>query len=171
MANELVAELRPRDFMRANGPLSMVDVAPIGVLGGLRLLKSDTSGFYALIRVPANLTVGTGYTAKALVVDDGADAADPGKVIVVGATLKVLASGTDYATFASDDIGTETTASVTLDATAGQVVEGSLAVANANADSVGAGSWAIVRVRRIGTNASDTCLGTAILLGVHILNT
>jgi hypothetical protein len=168
MASEYEVSLRPRDFMRTNGPLTTNDLAPTGVSAGLRLLKSDVTGYTAIFRLTST-AVGTGLTVKILVVDDGKDSADLGKVVRMGAAVKLIASGTDDLT--ATGIGTEVEGSATLDATTGQAVELSIALTQAEADGIAALGWGLLRIRRIGTAATDTCQGTAILLAVEVINT
>jgi len=168
MASEYEVSLRPRDFMRTNGPLTTNDLAPSGASAGLRLLKSDVTGYTAIFRATSTV-IGTGLTVKLLVVDDGKDSNDLGKVVRLGAAVKLIASGTDDLT--TTGIGTEVEGSLTLDATTGQAVELSIALTAAEADSIAALGWGMLRVRRIGTAATDTCQGTAILLAVEVINT
>lgn len=170
MANELVANIVPRSLTRQNGPISMLDFATVNGVEGVRLLKSDVKGFFYLVRIPAGITVGTGYTVKLLVVDDGKTATDPGLAVRLGINFKTLATGTDTLDFTSG-AGTETAANLTLTATAGVVTESSLAITKANADGLDAAGWGLLQIRRIGTNAGDTATGTVLLLGAHILNT
>ncbi len=168
MANEYEASLRPRDFWRTNGPITTNDVGPSGAVAGLRLLKSDLTGYTAVFRATST-AIGTGLTVKILIVDDGKDSNDLGKVVRLGAAVKLIASGTDDLT--TTGIGTEVEASGTLDATSGQAVEVSIALTAAEADSIAALGWGMLRIRRIGTAATDTCKGTALLLAVEVINT
>jgi hypothetical protein len=168
MASEYEVSLRPRDFNRQNGPVTVNDLVSSGLGTGLRLLKSDTAGFTAIFRATGT-AVGTGFTVKALIVDDGKDANDLGKVVRLGVTFKALASGTDDLT--ATGVGTEIEVSGTLDATTGQVVEVSQAVTQAEADGIAALGWGLFRIRRIGTATTDTCPGNPLLLAVEIINT
>lgn len=171
MANAVgqIGDFSPLMLLRGDGPVSMIDLAPSGVYYGLRATKHNEKGWYKVLRVPGEMTVGTGYTLSLLVTDDGSDANDLGKVAVFGLNFKLLASGTDDLTLTG--IGTETTGTVTLDATSGQVVELSLAITKANADALDAAGWGLLRIRRIGSNASDTCRGTVLIVGCHLDNT
>lgn len=171
MANELVAQLPPRAWIRetASGYQFSDVAAPTGDLVGLRLNKLDTDGYNTVFQVPASLTVGTGVTFTLLVTDGGGTPDDLGKVVHLGITVKKLASGetTDLDTGA----GTEQTVDVTLQSTTQEVTLATKAIANANLDSVGAGDIAAVRIRRIGSNAADTANGSVILVGVFVKNT
>lgn len=171
MANEFIAVLRPRDFTRLNGgPLASNDVAQRASLAGLRLLKSDASGFAAVAVLNAEHTYGTGITLSIGVLDDGADSNDLGKVVRLGVTVKKLATGADTLDIATS-AATEQTVDVTLDSNSGEIVLAALAIANAALDSAGAGDTFEIRVRRLGTHANDTCMGTAVLTHLYIRNT
>jgi hypothetical protein len=170
MANERVAEIYPRDLMRLNGaPLNEVDLVQSGLGMGVRLTKGDTSGYSFLVMIPAGLTVATGFTYTPIIVDDGSNAGDLGKVVRLGVTAKALASGTDDLT--ATGAATEATHDMTLDATTGQVVFTDLAIASASQDSLATGGMALITIRRIGTAAEDTCKGSVLLLGVKVRNT
>jgi hypothetical protein len=169
--NEMVAVLRPRDFYRLNGGYPDDScLVQRGSVAGLRLLKSDTQGFTAVTAINAEHTMGTGLTLSIGVLDDGTDAADLGRVVRLGVTVKTLATGADTLDIATS-AATEQTVDVTLDATAGEIVLASLAIANANLDSAAVGSTILIRVRRIGAASQDTCQGTAVLTHVYIRNT
>ena len=172
MANEDVQQLRPRDFFREStaGTDAALSATPTGDMHGLSLPKLDSQGYTTWFTVDAALTVGTGLTFSLPVVDDGTNSDDLGKVVRLGITVKKLVSGSDTADL-DTAAATESTVDVTLDATSGEITVGSKAIANAALDSVGAGDTAMLRIRRLGTNANDTCKGRIILLGVAIKNT
>lgn len=172
MANEYVEMLRPRDFCResATGYDAAASIAFSNDVGCLTLPKLANQGYTAPFVVDAALTVGTGLTFVPIVTDDGTNSDDLGKVVRLGITVKRLVSGSD--TFDVDtNAATEATVDVTLDATSGEHVQGSCAIANAALDSVVVGNMAVVRIRRIGTHANDTCNGRALLAGLYIKNT
>src|SRR5262245_44670312 len=166
MATELVDQVKPKDLMPLNGIPSFPRLIASNSGPAVPLRKGDTNGYSFLLTIPANLTIATGLTFKLDTVDDGKDAGDLGKVIVRGVTWRKVASGTDNLDIATG-AGTEQTSNVTMNATSGVVVTTSIAVANANLGSAGAGDRVEVRVRRIGTSASDTCNGQALLCGVY----
>lgn len=172
MANAVgkIASFSPIEVLRGNGPVEMIDLGPSKSVYGLRALKGDEKGWYRVLRIPDEYIVGTGYTLRLLVTDDGKDTNDLGKVAVFGFNVKLIASGTDNLDFATG-AGTETTGTVTLNATSQVCVELALAITKANADGADAGGWALVRFRRIGSNASDTCRGTVLIVGSHLENT
>jgi len=130
---------------------------------GVSVFKNDDPLFTDVVKIPNNATLTTGVTIDFLIVDDGKDAADLGKGVVFGVVAKLLASGTDNLDVTSG-AGAEVTGTVTLSATKGAVVVGSVAVPNANLDSAAIGGHVAVQVRRIGSNAADTCRGRIVLL-------
>lgn len=155
---------------RLNGaPINVNDLVASNTLLNMRALKSDLNGWSALVKLPANLTYTTGLTFQFSVTDDG-DAANLGKVVVMGVTTKKVTSGTDNYDIAAN-AGTEQTVSLTLNSTAGVAVLGSLAITNANLDSAGAGDVVLIRIRRIGTNASDTAPGNVLIGPIFVTNT
>lgn len=138
-----------------------------GGLLGRPLAKGD--GYQFLVRIPALGTpVATGLTFTFLLVDE-ANNADAGKVIRLGITAKLLATGTD--TTLQTGASAEAEADATSDATAGEVTAVSVAVATAALDAVAASSWLLVQVRRIGTHANDTHSGRVIILGITVRDT
>lgn len=177
MANEFITQLGPRDFFRestfgdtphlyteqAGGPGTSNDVY------GLSLPKLATQGYTALVPISHANTFTTGLTLTFYLVDDGTDSADLGKVIRLGVTFKRLIDGesADIDTAAA----TEQTSDITLQSTSGLIKVSTLAVANANLDSLATGEACLLRVRRISTATQDTCQGRVLLLGVSIKNT
>jgi hypothetical protein len=171
MANEFLAQLTPRDFFResAMGTQDMFNLAQVGDLAGLVFPKLATHGYTALVPISHANTFTTGITLSLYTVDDGADAADLGKVVRFGITPKRLidAETVDVDTGAA----TEVTVDVTLESTAGNITVNTVAIANAALDSLASGEAMLLRIRRIGSHANDTCQGRAIVLGASIKNT
>jgi hypothetical protein len=114
-------------------------------------------------------TFTTGLTFTLFLVDDAQDAADLGKVVRIGITVKTVvdAETVDLDTAAA----TETTQDCTLKSTSNQILVQTVAIANAALDSLASGQAMAIRIRRIGTHANDTCNGRALLLGVSVKNT
>lgn len=170
MADERVAEIYPCHFFRLNGaPINEVDLVQSGNGAGVRLTKGDTAGYSFLLQVPAGLTVATGFTYTPIIVDDGSNAGDLGKVVRLGITAKALVSGTDDLT--ATGAATEATHDMTLDATTGQIVFTDKAIASASQDSLATAGMALITIRRVGTASQDTCQGSVLLLGVKVRNT
>ena len=171
MANEFLAQLKPRDFTRESslGVASALNLVQVGDLAGLPLPKLATQGYTALVPISHANTYTTGVTVTLYTVDDGTNSADLGKVVRFGVTFKRLIDGESVDMDAG--AATEQTVDVTLESTSGNVTVNTLAIANANLDSLASGEAVMMRVRRIGTHANDTCNGRAVLLGVAIKNT
>jgi hypothetical protein len=172
MALEFVSDLRPRDFYRETSMGYAPDMAYASSadLGGLPLPKLSDQGYVALFETPGANTQGTGLTFKVALVDDGSSAADLGKVVRIGITVKLIATGADTLDL-DTSAATETATDITLDATSGEVVVSAIAIANAALDSVVVNRIAAIRIRRIGSHANDTCNGRVILLGCFVRNT
>jgi hypothetical protein len=171
MAGEYVDSIRPRDLFRLNGaPINMIDHVTRGSMGAARLLKSDNKGYTFRCTLPGNWTYSTGLTFNFDLTDDGADANDLGAGVRLGVTIKKINGGSETTDIAVN-AGTEQNVTVTLSSTTNTIVSGSLAIANANLDSAGAGDTILVRVRRIGTDAADTAPGPVLFLGGYIKNT
>ena len=131
-----------------------------------------TEWYNAIWYVPAGIALATGLTFKLVFTDDGLSAADLGTVIRIGVTpfnLSTALSVIDWSLAASK--GTETFVSLTLGATSGLPVTGSIAIVTANLASLAAGSIFGMRIRRVGDNAADTCPGRVLLLGGQVNDT
>jgi hypothetical protein len=164
--------LRPSDAVpeSAGNPVGSPANTPVsvGLSNGLGYNKSVDSGAVWVNRLPATASFATGATFSLMVADD-VNNADPGKIARFAVTVKKLASGTDVVTVAG--AGTETTVDLTLPATAGVVLSGTVAIVTANLDGALAGDWVLLRVRRLGTAAADTHRGRVVLLGVEMRDT
>ena len=165
-----IMQVTPFQLARENGPPWWRDFTPVGKMGGLPMRKLATEFYDVLVTIPADATVGTGISVHLFVTDDGADAADLGKVVKFGIAAKKIASDTDTLDLTSAG-GAEQTTTVTLNAAAGVVEIGTVTIANAALDSAGAGDLVALRVRRIGTDATDTCQGRVVLCGAYVWNT
>jgi hypothetical protein len=151
--------LRPSDAVpeSAGNPVGSPANTPVsvGLSNGLGYNKLVDSGAVWVNRLPATASFATGATFSLMVADD-VNNADPGKVARFAVTVKKLATGTDV---------------ITLPATAGVVLVGSVAIVAANLDGAAAGDWVLLRVRRLGTSANDTHRGRVVLLGVEMRDT
>lgn len=188
MASEFVASLRPCDFQRetdlGNDPSVALVLTPgeadqsgttAGDIRGLslpRFVRGNVQnyGYTTTFRIPASLTLATGLTFKVYLSDDGKNAGDLGKAVELGITLKRLAAD------ATEDVdvsaATEVTATATLSSTSGGISITSIAIANAALPaSTAVGDLLLMRLRRIGANASDTCQGRALLIHCDVQNT
>lgn len=189
MASELVASLGRLDLERetdfGNDP-SVVAVLSPGEstpgatlqcdLRAVSLPKYTTAknlvayGYTAAFRIPLNLTLGTGLTFKCYLADDGQNVNDLGTQVVVGITLKRMAANATWSL--ESGAAAEVTGTATLSSTASGVEILSIAIANGSLPaSTAAGDLLLMRIRRIGTNASDTCVNRVLLYRVEINNT
>jgi hypothetical protein len=181
MSAELVAQLPPRvwDRQTAAGYNTWANAVTGKIntdLFGLRLNKLNTvpaantpyDGYVTTFQIPGNLTMGTGLTFYFDVVDNAEFQSDPGLVIQLGVTVLLLGAG--VAPLFSGG-GTEQTVNITMNATSGDMAQGTLAIASANLNGAVVGSVVAVRLRRIGTATADTMQGSAILLACAVKNT
>jgi hypothetical protein len=136
-----------------------------------KLIQSQLIEYYSFsCIVPAAATLATGITIVLNIVDDTLNSLDLGKVLDMGVTAQNLSASGAMTNF-TGGVGTETTGTVTLSSTSRNPVQISLAIANAQLNSLAAGNILGIRIRRIGDNASDTVPGRAVLLGGIIKNT
>lgn len=166
---EVLDFIKPSQMVPIHGDPGTTNLVRVGdgLVAGFPLPKLDGVGFTFVSRIPALGTpVGTGLTFGLLLVDDPGNTG-AGLVVRVGITVKKIVSGTDTLTFTGAD--TETEASVTMDATTGEVV--AAAVACTAIDSLAASSWYLVRVRRLGIASTDTHLGRVICIGAEVRDT
>lgn len=166
MANELVASLPLSVWRRANGPVNDLNFASSGSYHGLRLLKSDTEGYTAMFTLGEVGTLNATYSVRLAITDTGLDANDLGKVVRLGVTVKLIADGETMAIGTSG--GTEVEASGTLDTTTGEIEL--VTIASVGLDSMTEPTMGLIRVRRIGTAATDTCQNEVLLAHVDIIN-
>lgn len=190
MASELVASLGPGDLQRETDlgndtGLSLVLSPGEGAVGQSPSVQGDIRamslpkyvrgnlvayGYTAMFRIPLNLTLATGLTFKSYITDDGQNAADLGTAVVLGITLKRMAANATVTL--ESGAATEVTGTLTLSSTSGGVLIGSIAIANAALPaSTAAGDLLLMRVRRLGSNASDTCQNRVLLYRVEVNNT
>lgn len=162
--------LLPAVFTRENGPAWRNDYLLSGKMIGLPMRKLATEFYTALVKIPADWTVGTGLTFTTYLTDDGHTASDLGLVVRIGIAVKKIVSGTDT-TDSSAGLDTEATSDVTLAATTTVITVTDKAIANAALDAAGAGDTILVRVRRVGTATQDTAQGNVALLALNVANT
>lgn len=130
---------------------------------GVGFTKRDDLYITEVVKIPANATLTTGVSVDLLLVDDGADAADLGKLAVFEVLVKTLVSGTDTLDMTAS-AGTAVQATATLAATKGVVTLLTIAVVNASLDSAAAGGHVAIQIRRVGSAVAETCNGRVIVL-------
>lgn len=193
MAGEVLAQINPADLFRETS-VGYVLAYQSGLYGGvqgqsrglsLQKIPRDLIPVPSFIQaaqpkeyyngqwiVPAAVALATGLTFRFMLCDDGTDPADLGKVVQLEVTpfnLSTAAAPADWSLAASQ--GTATTGNVTLSATSGAIVIGSIAIVLANLRALAAGNVFGMRLRRVGDAVADTCNGRALLLGGVITNT
>ena len=171
MAGETIVQLGAQDLRKnsALGYNTTFSRAPVGNYGidGATFGKDANASYNVIVKTPAGATLTTGFKVDLVLVDDGKDANDLGKVAVFGVLIKKLASGTDTLDM-TFSVGGEVTANATLAATAGIITTLTISVPNASADSVAAGDTFMMRIRRVGTNAADTCNGRILCVAATV---
>jgi hypothetical protein len=153
--------------------------AAAGVMSGIQTL-----GAMFIFVIPAAMTAGLQFNIQAT--DDGTNAADLGLNALFGIQTKVLVTGAyvnlgipNYATtspFLSpgggsgvNAIGVETSAVLTLGATAGLIASCTIQIITANlGNAAAANSTILCRVRRVSVAATDTLPGSVLVTGVTI---
>lgn len=139
-------------------------------VAGIRLPHGAKSTIYRLVRVPLGSTLTTGVTVEvAFCIDPNANNADiSGSKVFLEATIGPITSGTSIL---DDTVLTSCTATTAqtaaLPTAVGKVFVQAIAMANAKTNSLAVGNWALLRVRRLGDNASDTNTGIIVLLGLE----
>jgi hypothetical protein len=179
MANEHIARLDPQSFINCGGttflggPYSGRSSLAVGCGAGVSLEPGKTTSVYAGVRIPEAAALATGITAD-LAVGMPAGTISIPKAVVLGITIGPVTSGTS--TFDEDGStgplagSTEVTATITLVANPVIVVQ-AFAIVIAKLNSLAAGGHALVRIRRLGTNAADTFTGPVVLLWGDLRNT
>ncbi len=173
MANALVTQLDAGSLIRESEmgeyiPLNLV-LLPNGTARGIAFPKVTTGnntpyGYLATFVIPPGLTLTTGLEVYLNTTDDGAFAGDLGSTTVFGVTVKkVTAANTNMGS-----AGTEVTATITMAAASGQLVQTIVAVPNADLNGAAAGDTICVRIRRIGGNASDLVNGRVLMPAAHV---
>jgi hypothetical protein len=176
MSGELVAQIDSGAWKRETsiGYDPVLQTVPVGNTYGIglqKLIQSQLIEYYQYsFTIPTNLTITTGLTFQFRIVDDGQNAADLGLVVRIGVTVFNIDSG-GFLVGLTAASGAEQTTNVTLSSTAGAPVSGSIAIANAQLASAGAGNNVLIRMRRIGDNAADTCYGRPVIINAHVKNT
>lgn len=146
---------------------------PVGLGKGTGLNTGVVSGVMVPFQIPYNLTFTTGLTISMIFAEDALNA-DPGANAYIGVTAGPIVSNTstlDESTTGPLHASTEVAAAVTLPATTGVLVKLEIAIPNADLNSMAAGEWIALRVRRLGTNVLDTHNGQVVLLGVAVRDT
>lgn len=119
---------------------------------------ADEAGF---LRVPI---IGYGSGNLSVIVRMYADTATTGNM-VWGAAIHALTPA-DAQDIEADTLATETTTTIAASGTAQAMVEGTITVSNL--DSLANLDFVTMRIRRVGSNGSDTMAGDAALVQVRV---
>lgn len=170
-----IAQFTPYSFIGANSWPDLPQLIPLpgGYGRGLSLRNIDTDAYDFFLTIPTDATVGTGLTFRLFLCDDGDTLTPPVAsfaTIQIGLTVKKIVSGTDTSDMTTA-AGTEQTSDIALSTTSKVMTVSDFAVANANLDSAGAGDNVMIRLRRIGSAATDTFRGRAVLAHLTVFNT
>jgi hypothetical protein len=173
MSNALVTQLDCGQMLKESEvgeyiPLQLV-VLPNGTARGIAFPKVNVGnntalGYLATFVIPPGLTITTGLEVYLNTTDDGAFAADLGNTTVFGvAVKKVTAANTNMSS-----AGTEVTATITMSANSGQLVQTIIQIPTADLNGAGSGDTICMRIRRVGTSTSDLCVGRILVPSAHV---
>jgi hypothetical protein len=140
---------------------------PLGNGVAVPFPKNKLLEYNDFVRIPLLGALTTGITFQFLLTDDGTNAADLGKVAVMGVLVKLIATDTDTTDITTAGADAEVTANCTLNAATGIIQVVPVAVANAHLDSAAVSGVLMVRFRRVGDSASDTCRGRILCAGIN----
>ena len=186
-SGDLISDLHGFDFYPeygtegARGNLRLVNNPITGAsitssYRGWDLLKqSGFTGLVAETYVNKNLAataLATGITLRLTLVDDPLNPC-PGLAVRLGVSVKLIQTGATAANvdFTTSSYGTEVLSTVTLNSTSGLATVTTIAIANANLQSLAKDSNFLVRVRRLGADAADTATGNVMLTHCVIYDT
>lgn len=173
--NTLV-NIHPTSFIaEVQGPATTGEYAltPVGNVKGVSFADGATGAVEAVVRLPSTASLGTGLTYKLLLGVDDNNNTPPGGTVKMGVNIALL-GGSSYNTADTTNVGTEATGTLALPTTFGSGKTADLSIAQTAANvgtGVAADKYCVVRVRRLGTDSSDTYTGHVVLLGVTILDT
>jgi hypothetical protein len=160
------------------GPTGTGGAAP-GVMSGAQVL-----GAVWFLTIPGAMTTGLTFIIHGT--DDGTNAADLGLNALFAIQTKVVTAGSylnfgvpNYATTTpflspgggsgANTVGVETSAVMTLGATAGLFASATIPIITANlGNAAAANSIVMCRVRRVGMAATDTLPGNVIVTGINV---
>jgi hypothetical protein len=180
-ANYIATEILPLDV---GAPYSTV---PLGTTfaaspsityphQGFRIPHGVTSAIYKVFKIPAAATMTTGITTEILACCDpsgGGNNADiTGTVAYFDVVIGIQTDGTslgDDSEFTGGTLAAQT-GSLTMPTAVGKLkkltITGTIANYTNAAGAIAAGSWCTLRLRRLGTSASDTNTGAIVVAGL-----
>ncbi len=174
-AGDTVATITEPDFLPPVSGLGAggTDLAVLtnGVYRGASFAPLVTQSILAVKRLPATAVGATGYTFKLMLAGDPNNSPDTGKVVVMDVAIGLACSSGAFGAPDTSVLGTANSGTLTLATTVGYAKEVSIAVTAAAAGSAASNAWALIRIRRLGGNVSDTCKGRVMLLGAAVTDT
>ena len=173
-AGDTLAHVRPQDFSRSDGFPGDVILRPNGRVVGNPLGKGDATGKGAGDYTGVHFIPSTGAplvigVTLALLLQDDPENAGAGLVVRLSVSVKPMVTAVDDGTVPL--AANEVAASVTINAVAGVVTTALIAIPLAKLNALAAGGWAMVRVRRLGSNSADTHPGRVLLTGCVVKDT
>ena len=179
MSNEFLQSFNPSQGFAENlglpsgtakNPFSQLRNCGLGA--GSVMPPGQVSSILFLGRVPNTVTLATGLTINLMIADDPLNHPGGGGLVVqLGVTAAPITSGTttfDETVFGSS---TEVTSNVTMPSTPGAIKAVDIALPIADMNSLAAGGYYMLRVRRIGTATADTDTNSVLHLNTDVRNT
>jgi hypothetical protein len=177
MAGELITQFGPQDLFRESVlgyslPNQSCLVGGVRGVSFQKLIQAQLKEYYNLtVIVPAAAGLATGITVVLQLVDDGQNSADLGLVARFGIQAANFSAAGALVDWSAGEGAAEVAGNATLSSTSLNPVLLSIAIANANLNSIAAGNILGLRIRRIGDNAADTAPGRVVCLGGFVKNT
>lgn len=151
----LSAEFKTSSFPKL---LRLSDSAGVNMV--LAYGEAADTGAYWTLGVPQ------GWTSTYSVIISYIAASATSNAVVWGATVEAVTAGDAYDIDAGESFDTENTVTSTVAGTAGYLVQATITLTNN--DSSAAGDLLRLRIRRLGTNGSDTATGDAYLISAEL---
>lgn len=180
MANESISSFGPSSGFPETGgapvggetqPFSLTPVGTAG-MAGAGFPDNRTSTMLYLLRIPNAAALATGMTFTFTVTDDTLNPPSAGGLNSYwGVTVGPVVSGTSTPDESIVASSTEDKVAITHGSTIGTIVYADLAAVVAHMNGLAAGGLALIRLRRLGSNALDTHNGRVVLLRFDPRNT
>lgn len=159
--NDLIAGARP-----PFGGMG-AEQASVGLFKGIAFPSGVDSNAYAIFYAGGGSIV-TGFKVTLFLAEDPKNADSANHAVVFGAEFSPVATTATLDENATTGLFvsgvTENTATVTMPNTAGVIKTQTLTVTTAQGNTLAVSTWHAIRIRRNGTNASDTNKGRIILV-------
>ena len=143
----------------------------VGSVLGVGFPAKTTATLLEVCRINSAVTFTTGLKVDLMVSDDVRSPGQVGQTAVFGVTIGPTSTSTTLDETASGALASSTevtgTYTVTAASAAGKPVVVTISLPAADLNSLAAGSWCLVRIRRLGANASDNHQGQVVLLAIE----